>query len=123
MEHVEVTDPSGLSEAILLRLADRLASVEQQAAANAAAMRAMADSMIELRQLIAALTHDLDALRTISTDTLQSFERMRGPLQGLLDLKARMSGAWLVTTALLMVVAYLLQPLLGQIYHLHLVGQ
>jgi hypothetical protein len=117
-----VTDQSGLSEAILLRLSDRLATVEQQAATNAAAMRAMGDSIAELRQLIAGLSHDFDALRTISTDTLQAFERMRVPLQGLLDLKTKLSGAWLVTTALLMVVAYLLQPLLGQLYHGHLGG-
>lgn len=117
-----MTDPSGLSEAILLRLADRLATVEQQAAANSAAMRAMAESVGELRQLIAELAHDFDGLRTISTDTLQAFERMRLPLQGLLDLKAKLSGAWLVTTALLMVLAYLVQPLLGQLYHGHLGG-
>jgi hypothetical protein len=117
-----VTDPSGLGEAILLRLADRLVAVEQQAATNAAAMRALSDSTAELRQLIAGLAHDLDGLRAISTDTLQAFERMRVPLQGLLDLRARMSGAWLATTAVLMAVAYLLQPLLGQIYHWHFGG-
>lgn len=114
-----MTDPSGLGDAILLRLTDRLATAEQQAAANAAAMRAMGDSIAELRQLIAGLTHDFDALRTISTDTLQAFDKMRAPLQSLLDLKAKMSGAWLAVTALLMVVAYLLQPFLGQIYHWH----
>jgi len=118
-----VTDLPALSEAILLRLADRLVAVELQAATNATAMRAMTDSIAELRQLVAGMAHDFEGLRAISTDTLQSFERMRGPLQNLLDLKARLSGAWLVTTALLMVVAYLLQPLLGQIYHLHLIGQ
>lgn len=107
---------------MLLRLADRLVAVEQQAAINAASMRAMADSLTELRQVITGMTHDFDGLRAISTDTLQTFERMRTPLQGLLDLKARLSGAWLVTTALLMVVAYLLQPLLGLIYHMHLSG-
>lgn len=117
-----MTDPSGLSEAILLRLVDRLVVLEQQSAANGAVMRTMSDSAAELRHLMTALTHDFDALRAISTDTVQSFERMRAPLQGLLDLRARMSGAWLVTTALLMVVAYLLQPLLGQIYHAHFGG-
>ncbi|HVC60941.1 MAG TPA: hypothetical protein VND19_11345 [Acetobacteraceae bacterium] len=117
-----MTDPSGLGDAILLRLADRLGAAEQQAAANAAAMRAMGDSIAELRQLIAGLAHDFDALRAISSDTLQAFEKMRTPLQGLLDLKARLSGAWLAVTALLMVVAYLLQPLLGQIYRWHFGG-
>lgn len=117
-----MTDPSGLGDAILLRLTDRLASVEQQAATNAAAMRAMGDSIVDLRQLIAGLAHDFNELRTISSDTLQSFEQMRAPLQGLLDLRARLSGAWLAATALLMVVAYLLQPLLGQIYHWRLGG-
>lgn len=117
-----MTDPSGLSEAILLRLVDRLVALEQQAATNAAAMRAMGETIAESRQLIGGLMHDFDGLRAISADTLQTFEKMRAPLQGLLDLKAKLSGAWLVVTALLMVVAYLLQPLLGQIYHSHLAG-
>jgi len=107
---------------MLLRLADRLVAVELQAATNATAMRAIADSMTELRQLISSMAHDYEGLRVLSTDTLHSFEQMRGPIQGLLDLKTRISGAWLVTTALLMVVAYLLQPLLGLVYHLHLIG-
>lgn len=117
-----MTDPGGLSDAILLRLADRLVKVEQQATTNAEAMRAVAESIAELRQLVSGVTHDFDSLRTISHDTLQAFENMRGPLQGLLDLKARLSGAWLVVTALLMVVAYLLQPVLGDVYHQHFVG-
>jgi ABC-type siderophore export system fused ATPase/permease subunit len=119
---VAVTDPGGLSEAILLRLADRLVVVEQQAATNAEAMRAMGESAAELRRLIASLTHDVDALRTLVSDTSQSFDKMRVPLQELLDLKTRLSGAWLVITALLMVVAYLLQPVLTDALHRHFGG-
>ena len=111
-----MTEPGGLGEAILLRLADRLLKVEQQAATNAEAMRAIAESVSDLRQNVAALTHDFDALRSITNETLQSFEKMRLPLQNLLDLRAKLSGAWLVVTALLMVVAYLLQPVLGDVY-------
>lgn len=117
-----MTDPGGLSEAILLRLADRLVTVEQQAATNGEAMRAVGESVAELRRLMTGLTHDFDALRTLSNDTLQSFDRMRAPLQDLLDLKAKLSGVWLVVTALLMVVAYLLQPVLGDLLHRHFGG-
>lgn len=119
---MEVTESGGLSEAILLRLADRLVAVEQQAATNAEAMRAMGESAAELRRLITSLSHDFDALRSISNDTLQSFDKMREPLQDLLDLKAKLSGAWLVITALLMVVAYLLQPVLTDLLHQHFGG-
>lgn len=114
--------PSGLGEAILLRLSDRLAHVEQQAAASAEALRAVSESVAQLRQRIAALAEDLDGLRAVSSDALQSFEKMRSPLQDLLDLKARLSGVWLVVTALLMVIAYLLQPVLGELLHRHLGG-
>lgn len=117
-----MTDQNGLSEAILLRLADRIATVEQQAATNAEAMRSMGESASELRRLIAGLTHDFDALRTVCNETLQSFDKMRAPMQDLLDLKAKLSGAWLVVTALLMVVAYLLQPVLADIVHRHFGG-
>lgn len=117
-----MTDPSGLSDAILLRLVDRLVAVEQQAATNTEAMRAMGESIAELRRLLTIVTHDLDELRTLSSDALQNFEKMRKPLQDLLDLKAKLSGAWLVVTALLMVVAYLLQPVLGELLHRHFGG-
>jgi cobalamin synthase len=113
---------TGLSEAILLRLADRLVALEQQAATNGAALLAMGESVAELRRLIGGLTHDFDGLRSMSTETLQTFEKMRKPLQGLLDLKAKLSGVWLAITALLMVVAYLLQPILGEVYHRHFGG-
>lgn len=118
-----MTEPSpALGEAILLRLTDRLSRVEQQAATSAEALRAVGDSISQLRQLITGLAHDFDQLRSMSTDALQSFERMRTPLQDLIDLKTRLSGIWLVITALLMVVAYLLQPVMGELLHNHFGG-
>ncbi|HUB44993.1 MAG TPA: hypothetical protein VMB73_08410 [Acetobacteraceae bacterium] len=118
-----MTDPgSPLGEAILLRLSDRLAKVEQQAATSTEALRAVTESITQLRQLVSGLTHDFDALRAASNDALSNFEKMRMPLQDLLDLKARLSGAWLVVTALLMVVAYLVQPVLGELLHRHFGG-
>jgi hypothetical protein len=118
-----VTDPSsGLGDAILLRLSDRLSKVEQQAAISTEALKAVGESVSQLRQGIGGLAHDFEALRTASSDALQNFEKMRTPLQELLDLKARLSGAWLVVTALLMVVAYLLQPVLGELLHRHFGG-
>ncbi|HTW69883.1 MAG TPA: hypothetical protein VME47_08365 [Acetobacteraceae bacterium] len=118
-----MTDPSsGLGEAILLRLSDRLSKVEQQAAISTEALRAVGESVAQLRELASGLTRDFDALRTASNDALQNFEKMRKPLQDLLDLKARLSGAWLVVTALLMVAAYLLQPILGELLHRHFGG-
>ena len=118
-----MTDPtSGLGDAILLRLADRLAKVEQQAAVSTEALKGVGESFAQLRQSIAGLAHDFEALRTASNVALQNFEKMRAPLQDLLDLKARLSGAWLVVTALLMVVAYLLQPVLGELLHRHFGG-
>ena len=47
---------------------------------------------------------------------------MRKPLEGLLDLRQRFSGIWLVATALLMVAAYLFQPLLAELYRWHFGG-
>lgn len=117
-----MTDPGGLSEAILLRLADRMAALEKQEATNAEAMRAMGESAADLRRVMGDLTHDFESLRTLCNDTLQSFEKMRAPLQDLLDLRAKLSGAWLVVTALLMVLAYLLQPFLADLVHHHLGG-
>jgi len=124
-----VTDPSpspssspGLGEAILLRLADRLTAVEAQAATSIEALSAVRENIAQLRHLLSDLTHDFDALRAASNDALQNFQRMQMPLQDLMTLKARLSGVWLVVTALLMVVAYLLQPVLGELLHVHFGG-
>jgi uncharacterized coiled-coil protein SlyX len=122
MEVAEVADPpmtefGGLEEAILLRLVDRLVMVEQQTTTSLATVGAMSDSIGELRKQIAQLSGELDKLRELSMVTMRSFEQMRSPLQGLLDLKQKFSGGWLVITAFFLAVAYLLQPLLTQLYN------
>jgi hypothetical protein len=117
-----MTDPGGLSEAILLRLADRLLSVEHQAATNVAAVAGLTEHVTEIRGTVAALARDVDEIQRATTAALQSFEQMRKPLQGLLELRQKVTGAWLVATALLMVAAYLFQPLLAELYHWRLAG-
>ena len=117
-----MTDAGGLSDAILLRLVDRLVALEQQAATSMAAIKAMTDNIAEMRTSVAALSHEVDELRTLSTAARQTFEQMRQPLQRLLDLRAKFSGAWLVVTALFVVIAYLFQPLLAELYRWRLGG-
>lgn len=111
-----MTETGGLEEAILLRLIDRLVTAEQQIATSLATIGALSDSVADLRNKIAALTKELDDMREITTAAARSFEQMRSPLQGLLDLKQKLSGGWLVVMAVFMAIAYLLQPLLEHLY-------
>jgi hypothetical protein len=111
-----MTEPGGLEEAILLRLVDRLVMVEHQTSTNLAAVGALTESIADLRHQVADVSRELDKLRDLSTATMRSFEQMRTPLQGLLDLKQRFSGGWLVMTAFFLAAAYLLQPLLSELY-------
>lgn len=111
-----VTELGGLEEAILLRLVDRLVMVEHQAATSLATVGAISESLAELRRQVAALSSELNSLRDQSVATMRSFEQMRAPLQNLLDMKQRFSGGWLVMTAFFLAAAYLLQPLLSELY-------
>ena len=111
-----MTELGGLEEAILLRLVDRLVMVEHQTATNLATVGALTESITDLRHQIAELSTELNKLRETSTNTMRSFEEMRLPLQNLLDMKQKFSGGWLVMTAFFLAVAYLLQPLLTQLY-------
>ena len=115
-----MTESGGLEEAILLRMIDRLVAAEQQIATSLAMVGALNDSVSELRRKVSGLSEELEEMRKASDAALRSFEDMRKPLQGLLDLKQRISGGWLVVVALVMAVAYLLQPLLNELYHLRL---
>ena len=56
-----MTEQSGLGEAILLRLVDRLVTLEQHAASNVTALRAVTDNLSELRSSVSALSHEVDA--------------------------------------------------------------
>lgn len=111
-----MTELGGLEEAILLRLVDRLVMVEHQVATSLATLGALADSVAELRRQIVASSNELNSLRDQSMATMRSFEQMRTPLQNMLDMKQRFSGGWLVITAFFLAMAYLLQPLLTQLY-------
>jgi len=111
-----MTEPAGLEEAILLRLVDRLVAVEHQTSTTLATVGALNDSISDLRRQVAALSSELDKMRELSTAAIRSFEQMRAPLQGLLDLRQRFSGGWLVITAFFLAAAYLLQPLLSELY-------
>jgi len=116
-----MTELGGLEEAILLRLVDRLVMVEHQTATSLATVGALSEAIADLRKQITGLSTELDDLRDQTTATMRSFEQMRSPLQGLLDLKQKLSGGWLVMTAFFLALAYLLQPLLVQLYSWHLV--
>ena len=61
-----MTDPGTLGEAILLRLADRLVTVEQQATSSVAALKAVTENVTELRSSVAALSHEVDKMRSFS---------------------------------------------------------
>ena len=111
-----MTESGGLEEAILLRLIDRLVAAEQQIATSLATIGALTESVSELRNRIAALTSDLDEMRRITAAAVQGFEEMRSPLQNLLDLKQKLSGSWLVIVALFMALAYMLQPVVYELY-------
>jgi len=111
-----MTELGGLEEAILLRLVDRLVMVEHQTATNLATVGALTESIADLRSQIAGLSNELDKLRDLSTNTMRGFEQMRRPLQDLLDMKQKFSGGWLVMTAFFLAAAYLLQPLLTQLF-------
>jgi hypothetical protein len=117
-----MTDAGGFSEAILLRLVDRLVALEQQAATSMAVMKSITDHLAQLQAAITQLAHELNDLRTVSTADRQNFEQMRMPLQRLLDLRAKLSGVWLVVTALFVALAYLFQPLLAEFYRWRLGG-
>ena len=114
-----MTDQNGLSDAILLRLSDRIHTLEQQTATHAAEIAGLNENVADVRNNVAALSQEIDDVRSASTEAARTFEQMRKPLQGLLDLRQRFTGAWLVVTALLMVAAYLFQPLLADLYHWH----
>ena len=107
-----MTESGGLEEAILLRMVDRLIMVEQQTATALATVGALTETVADLRRTINAMSAELDELRDLSTAAMQSFDEMRRPLQGLLDLKQRFSGGWGVVMGICMVIAYLVQPLL-----------
>jgi len=113
---LDMTELGGLEEAILLRLVDRLVMVEHQTATSLATVSALTESIAELRRQISGLSTELDDLRDLSMTTMRSFEEMRSPLQSLLDMKQKFSGGWLVMTAFFLAAAYLLQPLLTQLY-------
>ena len=113
---LDMTELGGLEEAILLRLVDRLVMVEHQTATNLATVGALTESIADLRSQIAGLSNELDKLRDLSTNTMRGFEQMRRPLQDLLDMKQKFSGGWLVMTAFFLAAAYLLQPLLTQLF-------
>jgi outer membrane murein-binding lipoprotein Lpp len=114
-----MTAAGGLEEALLLRLVDRLVSAEQQIATGLASVGNLSETVGDLRTKIAALSVEVDEMRKQSTATMQSFEQMRTPLQSLLDLKQKLSGGYLVVVALFMAAAYLLQPLLSDLYSSH----
>ena len=82
----------------------------------------LTENVTEIRGTVSTLSHEVEQIRETSAAALQTFEQMRKPLQGLLDLRQKFSGAWLVATALLMVAAYLFQPLLAELYHWRLSG-
>jgi uncharacterized coiled-coil protein SlyX len=118
-----MTDASGLGEAILLRLGDRLAELEQHGASSGEAIKAISENVAELRTSLSALRREFDDLRARSTAARTAFEEMRIPLQHLLDMRAKFSGGWLVITALFIVVSYLFHPLLGEFYRWRLGGK
>jgi len=111
-----MTELGGLEEAILLRLVDRLVTVENQTATNLATVGALTESIADLRHQLAGMSSEMDKLRDLSTATMRSFEQMRAPLQGLLDMKQKFTGGWLVITAFFLAAAYLVQPLLSELY-------
>jgi hypothetical protein len=93
--HVRITESGGLEEAILLRVIDRLVTAEQQIATSLAMVGALNDSVNELRKKVGGLSLVPEEMRKAANAALQSFEDMRKPLRGLLDLKQRISGGWL----------------------------
>lgn len=112
-----MVDSGSLGEAILLRLSDRLAQVEQQTNINTASMQSLSAQVMRLNDTIVELTDEYKDIQRTSGETLRIFDDMRKPLQGLLEMKERFSGVWLVMTAFVMVAAYLFQPLLTELYH------
>lgn len=111
-----MTESNPLSEAILLRLSDRLVTVEHEAAIHTTSLHAITNQIDELRSTLTKLTGQLEDMRRASESAMTAFDQMRQPLQGLLDLRERVSGVWLVVTALAVVFAYLFQPLLAEFY-------
>ena len=111
-----MTELGGLEEAILLRLVDRLVMVEHQTATSLVTVGALSEAIADLRKQIGGLSTELHDLRDQTTATMRTFEQMRAPLQNLLDMKQKLSGGWLVITAFFLAAAYLLQPVLGQLY-------
>lgn len=71
---------------------------------------------MKLNNTIVELTDQYKDIQKTSGETLRIFDDMRKPLQGLLEMKERLSGIWLVVTAFVMVAAYLFQPLLAGLY-------
>ena len=115
-----MADQHGLLDEMLLRLADRMSKVEQQMATTMATLQASTQNLSELRGVVGRLVKELDDMRRVSVAAQDAVEEMRKPLQRLLELKDRFSGAYLLAMALVMVVAYLFQPLLNELYHLPL---
>jgi hypothetical protein len=111
-----VTDDKGLSEALLLHQADRLVAVENQVAGNTAMIAALHDGIVLLRSAVTDLVREFSELRSSSMIASRGLEQLQRPLEGLVALKQRFSGAWLLATAMVMLAAYLFQPLLNEVY-------
>ena len=113
-----MTEQNGLEEAILLRTVDRLVTAEQQIATSVASVKALTETVAELRRRLDGLTAEMDRMSKASDEEMHAFEQMRRPLEGLLILKQRISGGWLVIVALVMALSYLLEPVLSHLDHL-----
>jgi uncharacterized coiled-coil protein SlyX len=111
-----MTDLGGLEEAILLRMVDRLVTLEQQTATSLATIGSLSETIADLRRQISGISTELSDLRERATATMSSFEQMQRPLQSVLDLKQKLSGGWLVVTAFILAVGYLLQPMIAQLF-------
>ncbi len=110
-----MTEQKGLEEAILLRTVDRLVSAEQQIAMSVASVKTLTDTVAELRGRLDGLTTEMERMRKASDEAVHAFEQMRRPLEGLLVLKQRISGGWLVIVALIMALSYVLEPVLSYV--------
>lgn len=117
-----MSDHGGLGDAILLRLADRIHTLEQQTATQSTQIAGLTENVADIRKSISRVSHEVEDVRRTYAEACQSFEQMRKPLEGLLELRQRFTGGWLLATALLMAVAYLFQPLLADLYHWHMGG-
>ena len=90
---------------------------EQQIATSVASVRTLTEAVADLRRKLDDVTGEVDRMRRASDEALQAFEQMRKPLEGLLDMRQRLRGGWLVVLALLMMLSYLAPPLLNHFVH------